>query len=120
MATTDRSTRRDYYLEVVAKWQGTHGFGYMHLRPPTVNGDVSIDTARPWWVDRTDSGMPVTVDLEPDEFAAVTVGDLFRVSLEAVTTVGEGRQTCTCRAPIDTAPADHGTACPVYRHRGTG
>lgn len=71
---------RAYPLEVVAKWHGTHGFGSVTLRPPAIDGGA-IDTSRPYWVDRTHTGSPLTLDLTPDEMDAVTVGDLFMVTL---------------------------------------
>lgn len=80
--------RRSYDLEVVAKFAGTHGFGLITLRAPSVDG-ASVDLGRPWWFDRTHQGAPVTVDVSPEEWAAIEVGTLFRVTLEQLVRVGD-------------------------------
>jgi len=78
---------RHYDLEVVAKWEGTHGFGSITLRPPSVDGMEWEN--RPWWIDKTATGSPLTVSVTPEEMAEVEVGTLFRVSMEQMTTVGD-------------------------------
>lgn len=79
---------RYYDLEVVAKWQGTLGFGSITLRPPTISGS-EIDIHRPWWVDRTAQGAPMTVDVSPEEFRRVEIGDRFRLSIVNVTELAD-------------------------------
>lgn len=72
---------RTYELEVVAKWEGTHGFGQIVLRPPAIN-DLPLDPRRPYWCERTPhNGAPLTMDLTPEEMAEVEVGTLFEVRI---------------------------------------
>jgi hypothetical protein len=71
---------RVYELEVVAKYYGSLGHGSITLRPPSIN-DSDIDPHRPYWCDRTNMGVPLALDLTPEEMESVTVGDLFIVSI---------------------------------------
>jgi hypothetical protein len=75
--------RRRYEVEVVAKWEGTHGYGSITLRPPSING-ADLDVSRPWRVDRTTNGAPVTIDVSPEEMSEVEVGSLFSVTLDLI------------------------------------
>src|SRR3974390_3548963 len=72
---------RFYVMEVVAKYEGSHDYGLIMLRPPSAGMGGEWDIGRAWWADRTVSGVPITVDLTPAEMASVRVGDLFAITL---------------------------------------
>lgn len=69
---------RTYELEVTARWEGTHGFGRVMLRPPNVDG-AELDLRRPPWVDKTHNGSPLYIDVTPEEMAELEVGTLVEV-----------------------------------------
>ena len=74
------AVERTYPLEVVAKYDGSHGFGSITLRSPRVDSG-ELDLHRPWWFDRTHTGAPITVDLAPEEMKEIEIGTLFYVTL---------------------------------------
>lgn len=82
---------RFHPLEVVAKYEGSHGYGLVYLRPPSVSGE-SIDPYRAPWTERATDGSPLTLHLSPGEMEQVYVGDLFAVTIHPYTDNREGDQ----------------------------
>lgn len=66
---------------VAAKYAGEKGYGTITLRPPGDNYGNRYDPGRPFWVDRTTNGAPLTIDVTPSEWEEVHIGDLFVLTL---------------------------------------
>ena len=83
--------RREYDLVVTHKQAG--GLGdfraySLTLMQPNDQGQV-YDIHRPFWLDRTTTGAPVWLDVDREEFEATEIGQVIRVTIEAMTTVAK-------------------------------